>query len=283
MNVRVHSAFNGDGRPIEPSDCVVPILKETEPGRLLLVGTGCYVTRYGLILTAAHVLQDLVEHDSLGGAYVMHQAGESTIHMRRLRSASWLNDFDLGLAQADNFVEKVPQQPLMNMRARLSSRVPPVGEALVTYAYPQNTALDFRDPDAQPVVRAAYYDGTVTEHLTSEQRPRFPYFHIETSVHVRSGASGGPVFDSRGYVIGIASSGWDFGEADDVEPLSSVTLVRDLISLTLPLRLLPADSWEARQLPEHRTDQRWTVQQLIGHGHLNWEALDGSFTPAEAV
>lgn len=283
VNARTHSALDGSGRSIDPSACVVPILKVTEPGRLLLVGTGCYVTRYGLVLTAGHVLAELTVRDALGKAYVMHRAGESTIHLRRIRWASWVNEMDIGLAQADNFLETVPEQPLMNKRARLSSRVPQVGELLVTYAYPENAPLDFRDRSAEPLVRADYYDGTVTRHLDAGQRPRLPYFHIETSVNVRSGASGGPVFDSRGYIIGIASSGWDFGEAADVEPLSSVTLVRDLTSLTVPLQLLPQDSWEARQLPAGESRRSWSVRQLAQYGHLDWTDLDGLPSGCEAV
>ena len=262
---------------------MVPILKETEPGRLLLVGTGCYVTRYGLVLTAAHVLAELTARDTLGAAYVMHRAGESTTHMRRIRSVSWLNEFDIGLAQADNFLETVPEQPLSNRRARLSSRVPQVGESLVTYAYPENAPLDFRGRNSEPLIRADYYDGTVTGHIDAGQRPRLQYFHIETSVHVRSGASGGPVFDSRGYVIGIASSGWDFGEAADVEPLSSVTLVRDLASLTVPLNLLPQDSWEARQLPAGESGRSWNMRQLAEYGHVDWADLGGHSPGSEVV
>lgn len=283
VSTRAHSAFDGSGRAIDPSTCVVPILKETEPGRLLLVGTGCYVTRYGLVLTAAHVLAELTARDTLGAAYVMHRAGESTTHMRRIRSVSWLNEFDIGLAQADNFLETVPEQPLSNRRARLSSRVPQVGESLVTYAYPENAPLDFRGRNSEPLIRADYYDGTVTGHIDAGQRPRLQYFHIETSVHVRSGASGGPVFDSRGYVIGIASSGWDFGEAADVEPLSSVTLVRDLASLTVPLNLLPQDSWEARQLPAGESGRSWNMRQLAEYGHVDWADLGGHSPGSEVV
>ena len=272
---REHSAMDGDGRPIEPSACVVPILRQTEPGRLLLVGTGCYVTRYGLVLTAAHVLKDLAEGNTLRTAFVMHRPDEATVHLRRIRSVSWLNEFDIGLAQAENYLESVPQRPLTNMRARMSIRVPQVRESLVTYAYPQNAPLDFREPNAAPEVRADYFDGIVTAHLEPGQRPRLPYFHIETSVHVHSGASGGPVFDSHGYVIGIASSGWDFGDAADIEPLSSVTLIRDLLSLTTTLRLLPPDSWEAQQLPAGEAERPWTVRQLAEYGHLDWADFRG--------
>jgi hypothetical protein len=91
------------------------------------------------------------------------------------------------------------------------------------------------------------------------------------------------VFDSQGYVIGIASSGWDFGGAADVEPLSSVTLVRDLLSLTISLRQLPPDSWEAKQLLAGELERPLTVGQLAEYGHLDWADFRGCSSESGAA
>ena len=53
------AALRGDGQPIEPGDGVVPILQEVGLKRLKVVGTGFYITRYGLVATAKHVIEEL--------------------------------------------------------------------------------------------------------------------------------------------------------------------------------------------------------------------------------
>lgn len=45
-----------------------------------------------------------------------------------------------------------------------------------------------------------------------DDNPRIPYPHYETSILVASGASGGPVFDERGRVVGINCCSFGFGE-----------------------------------------------------------------------
>ncbi len=56
MNRRMKSrAFDGGGKNIDPGAAVIPIMKELERGRLAIIGTGFYISRYGLFLTAAHV------------------------------------------------------------------------------------------------------------------------------------------------------------------------------------------------------------------------------------
>ena len=70
------SARTGDGRPINPGVGVIPIMKEVTRGKLAIIGTGFYVARYGLFLTAQHVLEDLVDWKTqvVGVGYVCHPA-----------------------------------------------------------------------------------------------------------------------------------------------------------------------------------------------------------------
>ena len=66
------------GRPIFPAGVVLPGLEEVGPGQLRVVGTGFYMTRYGLFATAKHVLEDLCDPDTkaLKVAYLFQQDDE---------------------------------------------------------------------------------------------------------------------------------------------------------------------------------------------------------------
>ncbi len=58
-----HRALRGDGREISATQGVVPILRELEKGQTHVMGTGFYITRYGLFLTARHVFDHIIEAD----------------------------------------------------------------------------------------------------------------------------------------------------------------------------------------------------------------------------
>ncbi|MEX1995127.1 MAG: serine protease [Steroidobacteraceae bacterium] len=266
---RAYVARDGTGNNLEPGTGVVPILLQGEPRVLRVVGTGCYVARYGLVLTAGHVLAELQDEKALGASYVCHLAANDTVHFRQLLSVSWLIDRDLGIAQVDNYLERFPDNPLMNHRVRLSTRRPEIGEPLVTYAYPENLPLDFNRPENAREIRADMYPGRVLEHIGPRKRPYLPYPHIETSIEILGGASGGPVFDEEGSVIGVASRGWDFrGATDDESSLSSVVLIDDLLRLRLQLLAVPPASFEGQQLPAEQPEGGWTFRQLAELGHV---------------
>lgn len=185
------SAWTLDGKPVEPGSGVVPLMKEVGFRRLKIVGTGFYVTRYGVFLTAGHVLEDFVDRPNrevLKG-YVLHVVGNGTAHLRRIRHITILEPFDLALGQADNYVEKYPDAPLLNLRVPLTLRVPVPGARLVTYAYPENKILD-ANVTKKLVVQAGYYEGEFSKFVQQSEHPSLPYPHIETTIDLgmRTGA-----------------------------------------------------------------------------------------------
>ena len=157
----------------------------------------------------------------------------------------------------------------MNLRATLTTEIPTVGEKLITYAYPENEILDFTRKDHTPVIAANYFEGNFLRYVADSENPFLPYPHFETSIEVRSGASGGPVFDSRGHVVGVNCRGWDFrGGEHEGDNLSSIVPIREVLQLELDLLQLPPVSWEHTQVPENRRGQLLTVKELAGYGHF---------------
>ncbi len=266
----VHKVVNGDGVPIDPRSAVVPILKEISKGKLSVVGTGFYISRYGLFLTAKHVLDELVlgNKKEIGVGYICHSANNETVHLRRILSVSLLEPADLAVGQSDTYESKYPDDPLMNMRCGLSIREPSEGEELVTYAYPLNEVLDFTDKSNDPVISSNFYNGVFLHTLGSTERPYIQYPHYEASIEIKSGASGGPVF-SKGKVIGVNCRGWDFGDGiDKKDHLSSIVPIKELLEMKLGHLTVPKISWEFNQIPEDCNPTNLTMSELVRFGHV---------------
>jgi hypothetical protein len=147
--------------------------------------------------------------------------------------------------------------------------VPQPGEKLATFAYPENGVLDFTTVPKIVTIRADYYDGKFLRYVTESEHPFVRYPHFETSIRVRSGASGGPVFNSRGKVVGVNCRGWDFG--DDVPPddeISIIVPVAHLRGLQLGGIDVPAISVERQTLDKHPRAANPLIADLIDCGHV---------------
>jgi len=262
--------LRNDGQPIHPGDGVVLVMKEVAKKSLSIVGAGFYITRYGLFLTAKHVLEELAAENgaSLLKAFVCHLSGDDKIYLRQIRRVHLLKKADIGIGQADNYLETA-STPLMNLLPTLSTEMPPEGSPLVTYAYPENEVLDFNDSDQIPSIRGNYFQGGFLRYVAQSEHPflRFPYF--ETSVEVRSGASGGPIFDHCGRIIGVNCRGWDFqGAEHEGNSLSYIVPVEKMLEIEVDPFLVPPNSLEAQQLLSETKRQLLTGRTLARFGHV---------------
>ena len=223
-------------------------------------------------MTARHVLEELVDESgsALGAGFVIHLTGNESVHLRRILSASYLNPpgADVAVAQADNYGRRFPEDPLRNLRTQLSTEIPDDGAPVVTFAYPENDELDFRDEHASPTVVSDYYDGEFLEYVPASQNPAMPYPHLATTIAVRSGASGGPLF-SEGRVVGINCRGWDFDGAEHENAnLSYMVPVSEVLDLKVSLSHVPEASWEYQQIPDDRRGTEASLRELAGWGHI---------------
>jgi hypothetical protein len=183
--------------------------------------------------------------------------------------AHWLNEVDIGIGQADNFIETRPGNPLINLQGRLSTQFPVEGEELTTYAYPENKILDFSDDGEIPEIFGDYFQGGFLRFVQKSQHPFLRFSYFETSVELRSGMSGGPVFDSRGRIVGVNCRGWDFrGTEHESKPLSYIVPVAYIMNLDLDTSMVPPQSWEAAQIPDDRKGKLLTGHELAKYRHL---------------
>lgn len=261
------AAINGNKDPIDPKYGVFPIMKEVSKGRISIIGTGFYLTRYGLFITAKHVMEELVDwkKKSIGVGFACHCPNETEIILRRILFASLIDSYDLAICQADNYMEKVPERPLMNMRPGFSTAIPVPGEQLVTYAYPENEILDFTQKETTPTIRGDFYEGELLRYVELSENPSIPYPHFETNIKLKSGSSGGPVF-ANGKVIGVNCRGWDFHEDDENGNLSYIVPIKHLVSVSVELKQLPNPSWEKEQIKIIK--EKYSIKELADYGHI---------------
>ncbi len=260
-----------DGVEIHPGDGVVPILKEAGPRSLQIVGTGFYLTRYGLFGTARHVLEELVPSEGKGAtrSFVLHRADDNSLHFRRILRVHMHKSADIGVGQADNYLDRFPDNPLWNMRPILCTQLPAPGSPLVTYAYPENRVMDFAVPPQERIIQCGYYEGAFLRYVAETEHPFMDVPYFETTIDVRSGASGGPVFNQSGRIIGVNCRSWEFDGHD--EPLSYMVPIERLFELEIDPAGIPRDSWEAAQMPSEAWTRWLSGYGLCLYGHTGLE------------
>ncbi|WP_205944714.1 S1 family peptidase [Pelagibius litoralis] len=266
-----HQARTGDGKIISATTGVVPILRELEPGKLQVIGTGFYVTRYGLFLTARHVFDHIVKSDSPGrhSLRILHDTGNA-LHIRPVTRISYSHYADVALAEADNFISQFPEQPLRNLRPILTLRHPVPGSNLVVFAYPRNALLDFTvDKSSCVEMFADRFEG---QFECIREPGKYDAHQVEayqTTVPIEGGASGAPAFDSEGRIVGVVQSSIDFGVGEHEGVVTSfLTPLRHALDLGFNNLMLSEGIWEYQQIPSDRKHEVLTLRDLAAFGHL---------------
>ena len=160
-----------------PNLSVLCEVEKWKPKQFKGSGTGFYISKH-YILTNAHVLLDQNRK----------ALDEFRIPYRRVEVVVWDPDADLALLYDNIGNEKVAVFSL----GRVS-----FGEEVTVFGYPQSNSLSFEGNIAPGIV-----SGTSSIVDTSQFENRFQH-----TAPTQGGNSGGPVFDSEGYVVGVSVSG----------------------------------------------------------------------------
>jgi Trypsin-like peptidase domain len=224
---------NGDGKVVDPSMAIFPILKQTKDGNFHLIGTGFFITDNGLFATAKHVLLDVLDANKvqthpiflvqfLDNGYVIRPILRCTSHE--------LADISIGIAVPMN--NNISGNPLKNKLLELTQSVPDVGEVVCTYAYPKSVIIP-----GEMHFYTDFFEGAIQKvYPNGRDKIMMPGPCAQTSIYIHGGASGGPVFDSSGKVFGVNSTGFEN------EGLSFVTLIRTIENLQLEDVFIPGNN-----------------------------------------
>jgi len=268
-------AFGPDGKPTDPNATTTPIFVQQEPKVLTVIGTGFYIARYGLFLTAKHVIDELMlDEQTLAPAMTWYwAANEPSISFRPILWSSYptaapFDAPDIAICQAVDAIENdVPIIVHANERIGLSTQVPVSGDYIATFAYPDNARLDFDVPDKTATIRADPFIGQMREVVGVSQPRMLKYAHFETSIEVRGGASGGPMFFG-GHAVAVNCRGWEHAPDSGLDHLSAVVPIASILDMSFRYPVMPKTSAEERLVPENRRGLPVTLRDLAAWRHI---------------
>jgi len=221
------------GEIIKPHYPIFPICTtiDKNTGEMNLLGTGFFITGEGLFVTAKHVvLENFLEqpfrpHENLAAVFFM----ENNHYLVRSTTKIVVNHVaDLAFGLLASYTDNQTGQILRNKRCILDISEVGIGDMVATCAYPKSKFF-FIDNKNIASFNTNYELGKITQMFPNgRDRRLLPGPCYETNMIIKGGASGGPVFNKKGKVIGVNSTGI---EGTDI---SFVSRIHEVLSMWLP-------------------------------------------------
>ena len=226
----------GTGEHVQGWEAVVPILRVDErPLRMTCIGTGFFIHTGGILVTAAHVVRDVIGEDgnpttSLMALQYLHP---NQFISRFIIKACVHTVEDVAVLGVQTLSHKDTGAPLRNKVLIPTTRLPKEGDLVSTWAFPKSTS-EYVGNRGQVSISAKLYDGAVRkEYSSGRDRVLLPGRCYETSLGIEGGASGGPVFDEHGHVFAVNSTGidgTDIGYVSHIQGVGGLSLANVMTS-----------------------------------------------------
>lgn len=239
----------------DPTRMIVPLFafptKSSDETRML--GTGFFIAPR-LIVTAKHVVDEVLDRDTPDGIVrqkcalvtMVRNAGDSGFELRRVHTVSTVDGCDVAIGQVDAGSKSEKCAPLRISKAA-------TGETVFTYAYP-NTEIVERHGKQELVTNPAFYRGEVVEYYPNgRDKLMLSWPSYQVNFHMHPGASGGPVFDRSGFVIGINCSSFD--------PDRNIAFVTDIENVKHAV--------VSNVLLENQPPMNMTIGEMISKGYID--------------
>jgi len=207
-NQKNFKVYNDNGHRAAANEAIFPIIKQDiNTNKFSLVGTGFFISQTGLLLTAKHVLEDVILNGkSQGPIGIIHILPNNHYFIRTIMKGFWFEHSDIAAAQLDQPVHKQSKKLLCNKILKLSISKLNVNDYVFTFAYPASEILKVGNSQ-KFIIKPDIYEGKlIKEHPFGRDKVMLPNPCWQTDIFIHKGASGGPVFNKRGSVIGINST-----------------------------------------------------------------------------
>jgi Trypsin-like peptidase domain len=214
-----------DGKVLEGSPAVFPIIRYHPDGKIGLLGTGFFISTVGLFATARHVLEAAFDRRTGKeifpcGLVHFHEEGGYLIRPILRFAPHPIADLTVGVAAPMR--RNSDGAPLQNKILTLSTNSIEIGSHVTTYAYPRYESVMVANGQIFNVM-PCFYDGKIIEHLPDgRDRVLLPGPCYRTNIKIHHGASGGPVFSKDGKVFALNSTGFDGTEDSYVSSIGGV-------------------------------------------------------------
>lgn len=190
-----------------PIGHTVPLLTHDDRGVWSLVGTGFYISEDGLFVTARHVVDHVVKKGRQAAPLViLHPRSTNGLFIPseilfRPVVQCWLADqADVALGVAATATNNQTGEVLRNWCWPMSWSTPMAGTPIGTYAFPRhNVSGDGRSFLFHPEL----YPGVVLGTGDFRDRAMIPFPYLEVDCRIHGSASGGPIAQNGGRVVGI--------------------------------------------------------------------------------
>lgn len=273
----VHDCIiDSTGKNISVLSCIFPILKAYSKHQMRAIGTGFFISRRGIFVTAGHVLTDWLESDGsiqsrLAGAYFEPHKNNMTI--REIEHVFLHEKADIGIGMMKQ-TEVDGETIAMNYCLPVSFYWPRHDEIVRSVSFPQTlvscplplTKHPYFRPQGVhsgsrdgPVILPSPMEsiGRITKgYRTGRDRVFLPSPCYEAELQVYGGSSGGPVFGMGGGIIGVTNTGFD------EFPVSHFTPVSEIFDISLT------------NVVNAVTGKELTVEWLIDSGFIELQADD---------
>lgn len=220
---------------------VFPIIQHAAGGVLRLIGTGFFIAAGGIFVTAKHVFEgpDISDTDQ----FDVLQICENQIAQRLITHLHFHPEFDLVvgiLAPSECDCPSCDEHPVVSVMS-LDPIVSDLGnEVLASYVFAHTLVHDQDDdPLTRLINHRGHWEKGHAEEIfpTGDGRVRGPCF--SSSIFAEGRASGAPVFNSNGFVIGVNSRG--LAPVDGL-PYSTASSIRGALTMQI----------DGRTIAEHR-------------------------------
>jgi hypothetical protein len=212
-----------------PNAAIFPILRKASDGKLHLIGTGFFITSYGVFATAKHVADEIngIHWRADDQLTILHFYSEKDFHVRKIKHITCHEKADVAVGACEFAVERKTGNFVKNKILKVSNYQGEIGAQVFTYAYP-HTVIE-NTPEQIITLQPKFYEGAINDFLPQGRDKTFlPMPCYQTSIAVHGGASGGPVFTSNKGVFGINSTGYT-GQED----ISFISQVKDIFDLSI--------------------------------------------------
>ena len=241
-----HWSFRGnEGNPATRGGrAILPLFCRKSSNEYELVGTGFYVDPNGMLVTAAHVAEKLID-DCRGGAVAttIHILGDGRYLQRRVNQFHLHSSSDIAVGLPEEIIENKSGLPVRCEYLTMKTSLPEIGSPVATWSYPLHRITSMPDGGTEIELDPTFYDGIYLKYFAKggpSVKLNPPY--CLTNIHLHGASSGGPIFDTTGNVVGIASSSYD-GQTDvsyftPIMPIMEIEIAVSFVRGEEPKRML---------------------------------------------
>lgn len=217
------SAFfkNSESQQFDDCSAIVPlIIFDDRKDEYVFIGTAFYISNSGIVMTAKHNLF-ATNNKLFEKIYIIHFTSDGYIP-RPIAKMIYSYEHDIAYLLPAEIVDEY-NSVIYAPSLILTDTLPEFDEQLGMYGYP-NSRIITSEEETFVNLKSEFFLGKCREyHSNGFSILKNPCY--QTTILIKSGASGGPVFDKHGNVFALCSTAFELDDGGEnisfVTPLSA--------------------------------------------------------------